>query len=57
MDAKSAKQARAEAIFEALSTSDVLGEADEDQDIEAFAQRFEASVSRAQRSTRLRIHN
>ena len=45
MNTKTPKQERVEAIAEALSATDAVDEAEEDQDMEAFAQRFEAKVT------------
>jgi hypothetical protein len=45
MEQQSAKQERAEAIAQALSTSEARDEANEDLDMESFAQRIEAKVT------------
>ena len=45
MEQQSAKQERAEAIAQALSTSEARDEANEDLDMESFAQRIEARVT------------
>jgi hypothetical protein len=47
MDARTTKQQRADAIGEALSSSDAMDEADEVRDMESFARRFEAKVSQS----------
>lgn len=47
MDTKTPQQQRAEAIVEALSATDDVAEAEEDQELESLAQRLEASKIRA----------
>ena len=52
MDQQSAKQERAEAIAQALSTSEARDEANEDLDMESFAQRIEARVTQGDHDRR-----